>query len=53
MKIGIPGLLIMCFEWWSFEISFLVTGAIDKTQLGVNSIMAALEYNSYMVCVCV
>jgi MATE family multidrug resistance protein len=31
LKIGIPGMLMLCFEWWAFELLALFTGL-----LGVN-----------------
>ena len=41
-KLGAPGLLMVCIEWWSFEIAAFVTGSIDDTQLAINSILINL-----------
>ena len=38
-KLGIPGLLMVCFEWWTFEISTIVAGAVDELQLAVNTVL--------------
>ena len=49
LKLGVSGFLILCFEWWSFEISVLVTGSIDEVQLGVNTVLIQIETTMYMV----
>ena len=28
LKIGIPGMLMLCFEWWAFELLALFTGTL-------------------------
>ncbi len=38
-KLGIPGLLMLCFEWWTFEISTIVAGAVNELQLAVNTVL--------------
>ena len=35
LKIGIPGMLMLCFEWWAFELLAIFTGLI-----GVNDLAA-------------
>jgi len=35
LKIGIPGMLMLCFEWWAFELLAIFTGL-----LGVNDLAA-------------
>ena len=49
LKLGIPGLLMICCEWWSFEVSSLVTGSISKTQLAIHAIALNLLTILYMV----
>ena len=49
VKFGVPGLLMVCCEWWSFEISAIVAGSIDETQLGINSIIMILISMTFMV----
>ena len=29
LKIGVPGMLMVCFEWWDFEILAIFTGYIS------------------------
>ena len=41
-KYGIPGMIMMCLEWWTFEIGFLVVGgtsAHPKVEIGIYSVM--------------
>jgi len=35
LKIGVPGMLMLCFEWWAFELLAIFTGL-----LGVNELAA-------------
>ena len=49
LKLGVPGILMLCFEWWTYEISVLVTGSIDQTQLAVNTILVQLLAFAFMV----
>ena len=41
-KYGITGLLMLCLEWWTFEIGLLIVGATSadpKVQVGIFSVM--------------
>ena len=49
LKLGVPGFLMLAFEWWSFEISTLVSGSIDETQLAINSILIQIGTLMFMV----
>ena len=51
-KLAIPGLLMTCFEWWSVEVTFVVSGSISETELAVNSIGFQLLVIMFMVSVC-
>ncbi|XP_064394643.1 multidrug and toxin extrusion protein 1-like isoform X2 [Halichondria panicea] len=42
LKLGLPGFLMVAFEWWTFEISVLVSGSLGETALGVNTILLQL-----------
>ena len=48
-KLGVPGLLMVCIEWWSFEIAAFVTGSINKTELGVHAVLISLLSIVFMV----
>ncbi len=47
IKLGIPGLLVLCCEWSSFEIVAFVAGS---TELGTNSVLISLISVLFMVC---
>ncbi|KAI6650194.1 Multidrug and toxin extrusion protein 1-like [Oopsacas minuta] len=41
-KFGVPGLIMLCLDWWTFEIGFLIVGATSvdpKIQVGIFSVM--------------
>ena len=48
-KLGLGGFALTASEWWAFEVSVLVTGSIDKTQLAVNTVVIQLATIIYMV----
>ena len=51
-KYGIPGLFMLCLEWWTFEIGYLVVGATSanpKIELGIYSIMFYVSEQLYSV----
>ena len=51
-KYGIPSLLMVCLEWWSFEIGYLVVGAtssLPKVEIGIYSIMFKLSDQLYSI----
>lgn len=49
MKLALPGFLMIAFEWWTFEISVLVSGSIDEIQLGVNTVLIQIGTICFMV----
>ncbi|KAI6648513.1 Multidrug and toxin extrusion protein 1-like [Oopsacas minuta] len=51
-KYGIPGLIMLCLEWWTYEIGFLVIGgtsAYPKVEIGIYSIMFNVSAQLFMV----
>lgn len=48
-KLGVPGLLMICFEWWTYEISTIVAGSINELQLAVNTILMQFGMIMYSV----
>ena len=41
-KYGIPGMLMLCFEWWAFELGYFTVGAIapyPKIEIGIYSVL--------------
>ena len=49
VRLAVPGLLMVCCEQWCFEISAILTGAIDEVQLGINSVMIQLLSSTFQV----
>jgi MATE family multidrug resistance protein len=39
VKLGIPGCLMMCSEWWAFEIMALLAGILGEKTLAAQSIL--------------
>ncbi|XP_078403949.1 multidrug and toxin extrusion protein 1-like [Cetorhinus maximus] len=37
-RLAIPGMFMLCMEWWSFHIGTFVVGLINEVQLGAQSI---------------
>ena len=48
-KLAIPGLFMICLEWWSAEAAAFVAGAISKTELAANAIWFQLVVILFMV----
>ena len=51
-KYGIPGLIMICLEWWTFEIGYLIVGATSpypRVEIGIYSIMFKISDQLYSV----
>ncbi|KAI6655768.1 hypothetical protein LOD99_1910 [Oopsacas minuta] len=51
-KYGIPGLIMVDLEWWTYEIGFLVVGGTSpypKVDVGIYSIMFGIASQIFMV----
>jgi MATE family multidrug resistance protein len=42
LKIGIPGMLMLCFEWWAFELLAIFTGTLGVYQLATEVVIINL-----------
>ncbi len=51
MRLELPGVLSLAFGWWSFEISTLVAGSVDTTQLTISSTVLQIVAIYFMVSV--
>ena len=49
MKLAVPGLLMLCWEWWGAEATTFVAGAISETELAVNTMWFQSLIMFYMV----
>uniref|UniRef100_A0A8C4S8P9 Multidrug and toxin extrusion protein 1 n=1 Tax=Erpetoichthys calabaricus TaxID=27687 RepID=A0A8C4S8P9_ERPCA len=48
MRLAIPSMLMLCIEWWTFEIGSFLSGLISKVALGSQSILYELSIIAYM-----
>jgi multidrug resistance protein, MATE family len=39
LRIGIPGMLMLCFEWWAFELLAIFTGLIGVNELAAEVVI--------------
>ena len=52
LKYGIPGMLMLCFEWWSFESGYFSVGAFSpypKIELGIYSVVLTFATILYSI----
>ncbi|ELU15421.1 hypothetical protein CAPTEDRAFT_224570 [Capitella teleta] len=42
-RLCIPGMLMLCMEWWGFEIGVFLTGVLGTTELGAQSVVLQLD----------
>ncbi|XP_069471280.1 multidrug and toxin extrusion protein 1-like [Ambystoma mexicanum] len=47
--LAIPSMLIVCFEWWIYEIGSFLAGLISVTELGAQSVLYQIATLIYMV----
>ncbi|XP_066058178.1 multidrug and toxin extrusion protein 2-like [Chamaea fasciata] len=47
--LAVPGMVMMCIEWWTFEIGSFLAGLISVVQLGAQSVIYELACVAYMV----
>ncbi|XP_030001316.1 multidrug and toxin extrusion protein 1-like [Sphaeramia orbicularis] len=48
IQLAIPSMLMLCLEWWMFEIGGFLAGVISETELGAQSIVYELSVVAYM-----
>ncbi|XP_040280706.1 multidrug and toxin extrusion protein 2-like isoform X1 [Bufo bufo] len=51
IRLAIPSMLMVCIEWWSFEIGGFLAGLISVVELGAQAIMLELMTAAYMISV--
>ena len=42
LSLGIPGMLMLCLEWWAFEIVSFLAGIMGTTELAAHSVIGLL-----------
>jgi len=49
LKLGTPGLVMLCLEWWSFEVLALAAGYMSTAALAAHTILAQIIPLAFMV----
>lgn len=49
MELGIPGALMLCFEWWLFEILAILAGLISVEALAAEVIIVTIVSFTFMI----
>ncbi|XP_062816738.1 multidrug and toxin extrusion protein 1 isoform X1 [Anolis carolinensis] len=49
LRLALPSMLMMCIEWWTFEIGSFLTGMISVVELGAQSIIFELATIAYLL----
>ncbi|XP_068606817.1 multidrug and toxin extrusion protein 1-like isoform X1 [Brachionichthys hirsutus] len=49
IKLAIPSMLMLCLEWWIFEIGGFLAGLISETELGAQAVTYQLAFIFYMI----
>ncbi|NWS21918.1 S47A2 protein, partial [Pachyramphus minor] len=47
--LAVPGMIMMCIEWWTFEIGSFLAGLLSVVELGAQSVIYELASAAYMV----
>ncbi|NXB55575.1 S47A2 protein, partial [Struthidea cinerea] len=47
--LAVPGMVMMCIEWWTFEVGSFLAGLISVVELGAQSVIYELASVAYMV----
>ncbi|KAM4589612.1 multidrug and toxin extrusion protein 1 [Fundulus diaphanus] len=48
INLAIPGMVMMCIEWWTYEIGSFLAGLISEVELGTQSVVYQLANIAYM-----
>uniref|UniRef100_A0A3Q3BBW7 Multidrug and toxin extrusion protein n=1 Tax=Kryptolebias marmoratus TaxID=37003 RepID=A0A3Q3BBW7_KRYMA len=48
VQLAIPSMLMLCLEWWMFEVGGFLAGVISEVELGAHSIIYELAVIAYM-----
>ncbi|NXI41003.1 S47A2 protein, partial [Galbula dea] len=49
IQLAVPGMLMMCIEWWTFEFGSFLAGLLSVVELGAQSVIYELSCAAYMV----
>ncbi|KAI0241325.1 Multidrug and toxin extrusion protein 2 [Lamellibrachia satsuma] len=49
MKLALPGMLMVCLEWWCFEVGTFLAGTLSTADLGAQSVIFYLETMCFQI----
>ncbi|XP_061606783.1 multidrug and toxin extrusion protein 1-like isoform X2 [Phyllopteryx taeniolatus] len=49
LRLAVPSMLMMCLEWWLYEIASILAGLISEVELGAESILYQLAVMVFML----
>ncbi|XP_030637996.1 multidrug and toxin extrusion protein 1 [Chanos chanos] len=49
IRLAFPSMLMLCVEWWTYEIGGFLAGLISETELGAQSVIYELATIAYMI----
>ena len=49
LKLALPGVIMLCLEWWSAEVTTFIAGTISEEELAANSVWFQTMVIFYMV----
>ncbi|XP_072325955.1 multidrug and toxin extrusion protein 1-like isoform X4 [Scyliorhinus torazame] len=49
IQLAVPSMLMLCIEWWTFEIGIFLAGLIGEVELGAQAIMFQVISAAYMI----
>uniref|UniRef100_A0A669DAL1 Solute carrier family 47 member 3 n=1 Tax=Oreochromis niloticus TaxID=8128 RepID=A0A669DAL1_ORENI len=48
IRLAVPGMVMLCVEWWTYEIGGFLAGLINEVELGAQSVVYQLANIAYM-----
>ncbi|XP_055513607.1 multidrug and toxin extrusion protein 1-like isoform X1 [Leucoraja erinacea] len=49
VRLAIPSMLMLCIEWWTYEIGTFLSGLVSEVELGAQSIIYQVLTAAYMI----
>ncbi|CAO2643479.1 Multidrug and toxin extrusion protein 1 [Lemmus lemmus] len=49
LQLAVPSMLMLCIEWWAYEIGSFLCGLVNVTELGAQAVIYELASVAYMV----
>ncbi|GCC20639.1 hypothetical protein chiPu_0019203 [Chiloscyllium punctatum] len=49
VRLAVPSMLMLCIEWWTYEIGTFLAGLINQVELGAQSVIYQVLTAAYMI----